>query len=109
MRHWLTSDALNAATSAPLSRSKYARAFLHPIIRLEDALYEWTPDRQWEKHVNPRVELQGPTFWDIQKQMRKRSSGNYGYEHHSGDTEPNHLRGGWSARRLGRRLHERLS
>ncbi len=54
MTDLITADALNDATSALLSSSKYARAFLHPIFNWEDVLYEWTRDRQWEKHVNPQ-------------------------------------------------------
>lgn len=41
--NWLAVEALTAATSPALSQSSYVRAFLHPIIALEDVLYEWTP------------------------------------------------------------------
>lgn len=67
MTHWLTAETLNAATSDMLSRSSYARAFLHPIIHLEDALYEWTRTQQWQKHVLPLPGPSGPSFWDLQK------------------------------------------
>lgn len=66
----LTADALNAATSAVLLRSSYARAFLHPIIGPEDALYEWTPAQQWRKDVRPQSGPSGPSFWDLQRVFR---------------------------------------
>jgi hypothetical protein len=69
--HWLTAEALTAATSGALSRSHYGRAFLHPITALEDALYEWTPALQWRKHVRARLEPEGPSFWEVQSEMRK--------------------------------------
>lgn len=70
--NWLTADALTAATSRALSLSPYARAYLHPITSLEDALYEWTPSQQWQKHVLARPGPEGPSFWDIQPEMKRR-------------------------------------
>jgi len=72
MTQLLTPEALTAATAEPLAQSSYHRAFLHPIIALEDALYEWTPAQQWKKDVRTRPELEGPSFWDIQREMRER-------------------------------------
>jgi hypothetical protein len=69
--NWLSVEPLTAATSEALSRSPYARAYLHPITTLEDALYEWTPVQQWQKHVRTRSEPEGPSFWDVQRQMKK--------------------------------------
>jgi hypothetical protein len=70
--NWLTAEALTAATTAPFARSSYRRAFLHPITALEDALYEWTPTQRWQKHIRPRSAPEGPSFWDIQREMKKR-------------------------------------
>lgn len=71
MTPWLTAEALTIATSAALSNSSYARAFLHPIVNLEDALYEWTPTQQWRKDVRPGSEPSGPSFWDLQQAMAR--------------------------------------
>jgi hypothetical protein len=54
MTQWLSAEALTAATASALSGSSYDRAFLHPIIALEDALYVWSPAQQWIKQVRPR-------------------------------------------------------
>lgn len=69
--NWLTAEALTTATFEALSRSPYVRAFLHPITAIEDALYEWTPVQQWQKHVRARSEPEGPNFWDVQQHMKK--------------------------------------
>jgi hypothetical protein len=68
----LTVEALTTVTSPALSQSSYVRAFLHPITALEDVLYEWTPVKQWQKHVRTRQAPEGPSFWDIQRAMKKR-------------------------------------
>jgi len=60
MTQWLTAEALTVATSGILRRSSYVRAFLHAITALEDALYEWTPAQQWQKHVRARQGPEGP-------------------------------------------------
>lgn len=73
MTQWLTPEALTAATAGLLARSSYRRAFLHPIIALEDALYEWTRAGHWTKDVRPRPGPEGPSFWDIQRKMKRRS------------------------------------
>jgi hypothetical protein len=72
--NWLTAEALTTATSEALSRSPYVRAFLHPITAPEDALYEWTPAQQWRKHVRTRLQPEGPSFWDVQREMKKQFS-----------------------------------
>jgi hypothetical protein len=70
--NWLTAEALTTATLEALSRSPYVRAYLHPITALEDALYEWTPANQWQKDVRPRPGPEGLSFWDVQREMKKR-------------------------------------
>ncbi len=65
----LTADALTVATSAALSKSPYIRAFLLPILSLEDAVYEWTPRQRWRKDVRQQSQRIGPSFWDLQQAM----------------------------------------
>jgi hypothetical protein len=62
MTNCLTAAALTAATAATLARSSYGHAFLHPITALEDALYEWTPAQQWQKHIRPRPDRKDRAF-----------------------------------------------
>jgi len=71
MSPWVTAAALQEATGRLLAGSTYARAFLHPIIGQEEALYRWAPAIGWEKFVKPAVLPRGPSFWDIQKVIRK--------------------------------------
>jgi len=54
MTHWLTPEALTVSTAKLLAGSSYQRAFLHPIMALEGALYAWTPAGQWTKDVRPK-------------------------------------------------------
>ena len=63
---------LTVATSRALLQSSYDHAFFHPITALEDALYEWTPAKQWQKHVGARPAPEGASFWDIQRTMKER-------------------------------------
>ena len=60
--NWLTVGALTVATSRALLQSSYDHAFLHPITALEDALYEWTPAKQWQKHVGARPAPEGASL-----------------------------------------------
>lgn len=69
--NWLTAEALTAATSEALSRSCYVCAYLHPITALEDALYEWTSAQQWQKKIKARPGTDGPSFWDVQREINK--------------------------------------
>jgi len=50
---WVSVDALDSATLPALGRSGYARAFFLPILSVEDALYEWRRNGQWQKSVAP--------------------------------------------------------
>jgi hypothetical protein len=72
MTPWLHADALNAATAGNLAGSKYARAFVHPVLGPEDALYHWTAGTGWRKEtrlVDSRTK--GPSVWDILAAARR--------------------------------------
>jgi hypothetical protein len=49
MTPWLSVEALNLATAIDLAGSKYSQAFLHPILGVEKALYQWTSGGEWRK------------------------------------------------------------
>lgn len=51
MTLWLHADALNTATGGDLASSKYAHAFVHPVVGLGNALYQWTASTGWRKHT----------------------------------------------------------
>jgi hypothetical protein len=72
MTNWLSVETLTTATLPALSRSCYARAFLHPIVTLEDVFYEWTPTQPWQKHIRARSGTAGLSFWDLQREIQKR-------------------------------------
>ena len=50
---WLTADALTQATGAKLTASKYKRAYLHPGLHSERALYQWSAEAGWTLHTIP--------------------------------------------------------
>ena len=71
MTPWLNTGALDAATLAPLSKSKYRRVFLHPILGVERALYQWEPNGRWTKTVQEDPgKVNGPSFWDFQRLIK---------------------------------------
>ena len=54
MTPWLTVEALDQATKATLSPSRYHRAFIHPILSVERCLYDWNRERAaWSKLTTP--------------------------------------------------------
>lgn len=53
MTPWLDAEALNRATADELAKSRYERAFVHPVLGAEKALYEWTARGRWQKDVQP--------------------------------------------------------
>jgi hypothetical protein len=74
MTPWLTTDALDAATSQSLTASKYTRAFIHAILGVEEkALYQWDRGAGWSKatlELPPEEQaselwqqLQDPELW----------------------------------------------
>jgi hypothetical protein len=73
MTTWLHADALNQATAGELIRSKYARAFVHPVVGPEKALYHWTARDGWQKIKQPEdPRTTGPSVWDILAAARRR-------------------------------------
>jgi len=69
MSPWLDAEMLNAATGGLLEGSKYHRVFVHVILGVEQALYEWSRVRgAWVKTVQPDpCENQAPTFFELQE------------------------------------------
>jgi hypothetical protein len=66
MTHWLTTDALNAATLQSLAASKYTRSFTHTILGVDEkALYRWHQGAGWSKSTVELPSAEGaPDFWD---------------------------------------------
>jgi hypothetical protein len=74
MTPWLDALALDNATLSQLSQSKYRRAFLHSILGVERALYQWEPNSSWTKTVQEEPsDMRGPSFWDFQRLAKGRS------------------------------------
>ena len=62
---------LSQVTSDMLMNSKYDRVFLHSILGVEKAVYQWTLQDGWEKDVQEEpTECRGPSFWDIMGKRR---------------------------------------
>ena len=67
----LTTKDLDTATTA-LSKSKYDCVFLHSILGVERALFQWEPNTGWTKNVQEeQSEMRGPSFWDFQRFIKK--------------------------------------
>jgi hypothetical protein len=66
MTPWLDGAALDQATAGQLTGSKYARAFVHPVLGVEKALYEWRGGSAgWSKSTVPLPPAdRGPDFWE---------------------------------------------
>ncbi len=63
---WITPEALNAATGEGLSNSKYARAFLHPIVSVGRVLYTWTPIGHWTQDVGDQsAAVESDRIWNL--------------------------------------------
>ena len=59
--------ALNNVTLGQLSKSKYRRAFLHAVLGVEHALYQWKAHQgSWEKTTQDEPPgTQGPSFFEV--------------------------------------------
>jgi hypothetical protein len=66
----LNPNALDAATLDCLAGSKYDFAYIHSILDVEPAVYIWQKGGRWEKQIQ-QEHSQGPSFWDVQKLMRR--------------------------------------
>jgi len=67
----LTAKDLDTATTA-LSKSKYDCVFLHSILGVEHALFQWEPNTGWTKNVQEEPsEMRSPSFWDFQRFTKK--------------------------------------
>ncbi|HEY2107130.1 MAG TPA: hypothetical protein VGH29_15130, partial [Candidatus Binataceae bacterium] len=77
MTEWITVGDLDNATLSILANSKYTRAFIHAVLGVEEkALYQWNRDGSWLKSVVPvPPDEQGPDFWKILAELRKKPSG----------------------------------
>jgi len=66
---WLDAGRLDAATAQSLSTSKYAQAFIHVALGLEErALYKWRRGGSWSKStLAVPSQDQGPSFWDCRR------------------------------------------
>lgn len=64
---WLTPEALTDATAGDLTRSCFDRAYVHSILGVEAALYEWTRERGiWMKAVAPLPPgTEAPSFFEV--------------------------------------------
>jgi hypothetical protein len=66
MTPWLDAAALDHASAGQPAGSKYARAFVHPVLGVEKALYEWRGGSSgWSKSTGPLPPAErGPDFWE---------------------------------------------
>lgn len=73
MTPWLEAGALDLATLDDLRESKYASAFVHPVLGAETALYRWTAKTGWEKETrSDDARTSAPSVWDILAAARRR-------------------------------------
>jgi hypothetical protein len=63
----LKTAALNAETSGLLANSRYVEVFLHSVLGVERALYQWSRQSgSWTKTVQAvPPEIEGPSFFDV--------------------------------------------
>jgi hypothetical protein len=66
---WLDAGRLDAATAQSLSTSKYAQAFIHVALGLEErALYQWRRGGSWSKStLAVPSQDRGLSFWDCRQ------------------------------------------